>query len=48
MWYFILMMEATGTSETSVNFYQITQRITPENSHLNAVFHLDDGECKHL
>jgi hypothetical protein len=29
-----LMMEAESTSETSVNFYQSTQRSTPEDSHL--------------
>jgi hypothetical protein len=30
-----LMMEAASTSETSVNFYQATRRINPENSHLH-------------
>jgi hypothetical protein len=29
-----LMMEAASTSETSVNFYQITWRNNPEDSHL--------------
>jgi hypothetical protein len=29
------MMEATRTCETSVNFYQITWRNTPEDSHLH-------------
>jgi hypothetical protein len=29
-----LMMEAARTSETLVNFYQITQRYNPEDSHL--------------
>jgi hypothetical protein len=29
-----LMMEAANTSETSVNFYQPTQRDIPEDSHL--------------
>jgi hypothetical protein len=29
-----LMMEAASTSETSVNFYQITRRNIPEDSHL--------------
>jgi hypothetical protein len=29
-----LMMEAAGTSETSVNFYQTTWRYNPEDSHL--------------
>jgi hypothetical protein len=29
-----LMMEAASTSETSVNFYQTTQRNNPEDSHL--------------
>jgi hypothetical protein len=28
------MMEAASTSETSVNFYQITRRNNPEDSHL--------------
>jgi hypothetical protein len=30
----ILMMEAAMTSETLVNFYQITRRYNPEDSHL--------------
>jgi hypothetical protein len=30
-----LMMEAASTSETSVNFYQITRRNNPQDSHLN-------------
>jgi hypothetical protein len=29
-----LMMEATSTSEISVNFYQTTRRNNPEDSHL--------------
>jgi hypothetical protein len=29
-----LMVEAAGTSETSVNFYQTTRRNIPENSHV--------------
>jgi hypothetical protein len=29
------IMEAAKTSETSVNFYQTTQRNNPENSHLH-------------
>jgi hypothetical protein len=29
-----LMMEAAGTSETSVNFYQTTRRYNPKDSHL--------------
>jgi hypothetical protein len=29
-----LMIETARTSETSVNFYQTTQRYNPENSHL--------------
>jgi hypothetical protein len=28
------MMEAASTPETSVNFYQITRRYNPEDSHL--------------
>jgi hypothetical protein len=30
-----LMMEAASTSETSVNFYQISRRSNPEHSHLH-------------
>jgi hypothetical protein len=30
-----LMMEATSTSETSVNIYQTTRRNSPEDSHLH-------------
>jgi hypothetical protein len=30
-----LMMESASTSETSVNFYQTTQRNNPEDSHLH-------------
>jgi hypothetical protein len=30
-----MMMEAVGTSETSVNFYQTTRRNIPEDSHLH-------------
>jgi hypothetical protein len=30
-----LIMEAVSTSETSVNFYQISERNIPENSHLH-------------
>jgi hypothetical protein len=33
-----LMMEAVGTSETSVNFYQITRRNNPEDSHLQTEY----------
>jgi hypothetical protein len=29
----VLMMEAAGTSETLVNFYQTTRRYSPEDSH---------------
>jgi hypothetical protein len=29
------MMKAARTSETSVNFYQTTQRYNPEDSHLH-------------
>jgi hypothetical protein len=29
-----LMMEAVSTSETSVNFYEITRRNIPEDSHI--------------
>jgi hypothetical protein len=31
-----LMMEATRTSETLVNFYQSTRRYNPEDSHLRS------------
>jgi hypothetical protein len=30
-----LMLEAAGTSETSVNFYQTTRSNNPEDSHLH-------------
>jgi hypothetical protein len=30
----IALIEAAGTSETSVNFYEIVQRHSPEDSHL--------------
>jgi hypothetical protein len=30
-----LIMESASTSESSVNFYQTTQRNNPENSHLH-------------
>jgi hypothetical protein len=30
-----LMMEAAGSSKTSVNFYETTQRNIPEDSHLH-------------
>jgi hypothetical protein len=30
-----LVMEAASTSETSVNFYQTTQRNNPQDSQLN-------------
>jgi hypothetical protein len=33
-----LMMEAARTSETSVNFYQTTQRYNPEDSLLHTRF----------
>jgi hypothetical protein len=36
------MMEAASTSETSVNFYQITRRYNPEDSHLHI------RSCKNL
>jgi hypothetical protein len=32
-----LMMEAARTSETLVNFYQITRRYNPEDSHLRHI-----------
>jgi hypothetical protein len=31
----VLMMDTASTSETSVNFYQTTQRNNPEQSHLH-------------
>jgi hypothetical protein len=34
-WAIALMMEATRTSETLVNFYQTTRRYSPEDNHLN-------------
>jgi hypothetical protein len=36
-----LMMEAARTSEMSVNFYQTTQRNSPEDSHLHTRRHVD-------
>jgi hypothetical protein len=33
-----LMMEATRSSETLVNFYQTTRRYNPEDSHLSQMF----------
>jgi hypothetical protein len=35
-----LMMEAASTCETSVNFYQTTRRINPEDSHLHNFHYL--------
>lgn len=34
----LLVMEAAGTPETLVTFYQITWRFSPEDSHLNIKF----------
>jgi hypothetical protein len=34
-----LMMEAASTPETSVNFYQTTQRNNPEDSHFHTRCH---------
>jgi hypothetical protein len=39
-----LMIEAASTSQTLVNFYQITWRYNPEDSHHN----LDDGGSEDL
>jgi hypothetical protein len=36
-----LMMEASRTSETSVNFYQTTRHNIPEDSHLHTRRHAD-------
>jgi hypothetical protein len=36
---FAMMIEATSTSETSVNFYQTTWPNNPENSHLRTHHH---------
>jgi hypothetical protein len=33
----VLMMEAAGTNETSINFYHTTRRNNPEDSHLYTV-----------
>jgi hypothetical protein len=41
-----LMMKAAGTSETSVNFYQTTQRNIPEDSHLLHHFLVSCTSCK--
>jgi hypothetical protein len=32
-----LMMDAASTSETSLNFYQTTQRNNPEDNHLHTL-----------
>jgi hypothetical protein len=40
-----LMMEAAGTSETSVNFYQSTRRNNQEVSHLHAIRHSNPKNC---
>jgi hypothetical protein len=42
-----LKMEAESTSETSVNFYQITRRNIPEDRHLRKAFVsiLKDGQA---
>jgi hypothetical protein len=34
-----LKTEAASTTETSVNFYQITRRVNPEDSHLHLIQH---------
>jgi hypothetical protein len=34
-----LMVEAAGTSGTSVNFYETTQRNTPEDNHIKYKTH---------
>jgi hypothetical protein len=36
IWAIALMMEATRTSETLVNFYQTTWRYNPEDNHLQS------------
>jgi hypothetical protein len=43
----VLMMEAVQTSETSVNFYEFTQRYNPEDSRLRGgrVFLGHTGMC---
>jgi hypothetical protein len=44
-----LMMEAASTLETSVNFYQITRRNIPEDSHLHSVgsrLEVSPSSCK--
>jgi hypothetical protein len=38
-WWVALMMEAVSTFETLVNFYQITRRNIPEDSHLHNRHH---------
>jgi hypothetical protein len=44
-WAIALMKETANTSVTLVNFYQITQRNNPEDSHLHRP---DEGDSKHL
>jgi hypothetical protein len=41
-----VMMEATSTSETLVNFYQTTRRYNPEDSHLPICRALDSSRSK--
>jgi hypothetical protein len=39
------MMEATSTSETSVNFYQTTGRNKPEDSHLQLKYQSEENQA---
>jgi hypothetical protein len=39
------MMEAASTSETSINFYQTTQRYNPEGSHLQDNHSMGSMSC---
>jgi hypothetical protein len=43
-----LMKEAASTSETSVNFYQATQRYNPEDSHLRTCHSKNLKSCWHM
>jgi hypothetical protein len=42
------MMKAASTSETSVNFYQTTQRNNPEDSHLHGVSRFVTSSITHF
>jgi hypothetical protein len=43
-----LIIQAAGTTETSVNYYQIIRRNDPEDSHLNGFRFLSTGNHDRL